>query len=211
MTSSTGWRAAEGHHPRGAALAALAFSQFRARDFSRSLRKIGLDPAWRLKQLVSNCCRNACCFERVSIMTVASIINIKGRAVYSTRPHHTLMEAAKVLAEGRVGAVIASDDGAKVLGIISERDIIRAIAAGGQDALDDPVSKHMTEKVMTVEESTPVLAVMDMMTKGRFRHVPVMDGEKCVAVISIVDIVKHRVQQIEFEHDALHSYISRTI
>jgi CBS domain-containing protein len=98
----------------------------------------------------------------------------------------------------------------RVLGIISERDIIRAIAVGGTDALHDPVSKHMTEKVVTVQESTPVLAVMDIMTKGRFRHVPVVDGEKCVAVISIVDIVKHRVQEIEFEHEALHSYISGT-
>jgi CBS domain-containing protein len=143
-------------------------------------------------------------------MTVASVINIKGRAVYSTSPDHTLMEAAKVLAERRVGAVIASDDSMRVLGIISERDIIRAIAVGGTDALHDPVSKHMTEKVVTVQESTPVLAVMDIMTKGRFRHVPVVDGEKCVAVISIVDIVKHRVQEIEFEHEALHSYISGT-
>ncbi len=144
-------------------------------------------------------------------MTVANILKVKGRDVFSTRTDHTLMEVAHLLAEKRVGAVVATDDNMKVLGIISERDIIRAISAGGKDALDSPVANHMTAKVQTVEESTPVLAVMDMMTKGRFRHVPVVDKDKCVAVISIVDIVKHRVQEIEFEHEALHAYISRTV
>jgi CBS domain-containing protein len=95
-----------------------------------------------------------------------------------------------------------------VLGIISERDIIRAVSAGGKDALDDKVSRHMTQKVVTVEETTKVNDVMEIMTKGRFRHVPVVDGRKCVAVISIVDIVKHRVREIEIEHQALHTYIS---
>jgi len=95
-----------------------------------------------------------------------------------------------------------------VLGIISERDIIRAVAAGGKDALDDKVARHMTQKVVTVEETTKVNEVMEIMTNGRFRHVPVVDGRKCVAVISIVDIVRHRVREIEFEHQALHTYIS---
>jgi CBS domain-containing protein len=144
-------------------------------------------------------------------MTVTNILKVKGRAVFTTRPDHTLMDALRVLAEKRVGAVIASDDEMRVLGIISERDIIRAISAGGRDALDNPVSQHMTRNVKTVQESTPVLAVMDMMTKGRFRHVPVVEGERCIAVISIVDIVKHRVQEVEFEHEALHSYIARTV
>jgi CBS domain-containing protein len=142
-------------------------------------------------------------------MTVANILKVKGRDVFTTRPHHTLMDALNVLAEKRIGAVVASDDEMRVLGIISERDIIRAIAAGGRDALDNPVSQHMTRTVQTVQLSTPVLAVMDLMTKGRFRHVPVVDGERCTAVISIVDIVKHRVEQVEFEHEALHSYIAR--
>jgi CBS domain-containing protein len=142
-------------------------------------------------------------------MTVANILKVKGRDVFTTRPHHTLLEAVNLLAEKRVGAVVATDDDMKVLGILSERDIIRAISAGGRDALDSPVSQHMTRNVQTVKETTPVLAVMDLMTKGRFRHVPVVDGERCIAVISIVDIVKHRVQEVEFEHEALHSYIVR--
>jgi CBS domain-containing protein len=144
-------------------------------------------------------------------MTVASILKVKGRDVYTTRPHHTLMEALHILAAKRVGAVVASDDNLKVLGILSERDIIRALSAKGPDVLNEPVANHMTANVQTVTESTPVLAVMDMMTKGRFRHMPVVDGDRCVAVISIVDIVKHRVQEIEFEHEALHSYIARTV
>ena len=144
-------------------------------------------------------------------MTVAKILKVKGRDVFTTRPQHTLMDALKLLAEKRVGAVVASDDAMRVIGILSERDIIRAISVGGREALDDPVSKHMTKNVQTVQESTPVLAVMDLMTKGRFRHVPVVDGERCVAVISIVDIVKHRVAEVEFEHEALHSYISGVV
>jgi len=143
-------------------------------------------------------------------MTVANILKVKGRDVFTTRPHHTLMCALNLLAEKRVGAVVASDDEMNVLGILSERDIIRAISVGGRDVLDDPVSRHMTQNVQTVQESTPILAVMDLMTKGRFRHVPVVEGDRCVAVISIVDIVKHRVQQVEFEHEALHSYIARS-
>jgi len=141
-------------------------------------------------------------------MTVAQILKVKGREVYATRPEQTLMDVAHLLAEKRVGAVVASDDEMNVLGIISERDIIRAVAAGGKDALDDKVARHMTQKVVTVEETTKVNEVMEIMTNGRFRHVPVVDGRKCVAVISIVDIVRHRVREIEFEHQALHTYIS---
>jgi CBS domain-containing protein len=143
-------------------------------------------------------------------MTVAMILKFKGRAVFTTRPHHTLMDALNLLAAKRVGAVVVSDDEMKVLGIISERDIIRAISANGRDVLDNPVSQYMTQNVHTVQENTPVLAVMDLMTRGGFRHVPVVvDGNRCVAVISIVDVVRHRVQEVEFEHEALHSYITR--
>lgn len=141
-------------------------------------------------------------------MTVANILKVKGRAVFTTRPDHTLMEALHILAQKRVGAVVVSDGEMKVLGILSERDIIRALSASGPDVLNTPVASHMTTKVQTVTEATPVAAVMDMMTKGHFRHTPVVAGDKCVAVISIVDIVKQRVRDIEFEHEALHSYIA---
>ena len=144
-------------------------------------------------------------------MTVANILKVKGRDVYTTRPDHTLREAIDILAARRVGAIVASDDAMRVLGIISERDIIRALSAKGSAVLDERVEAYMTKTVQTVTEATPIPAIMDMMTKGRFRHVPVVEGDKCVAVISIVDIVKHRVREIEFEHEALHSYISRTV
>ena len=143
-------------------------------------------------------------------MTVANILKVKGRAVFSVKPAETLMDASRLLAEKRVGAVVATDESMNVLGILSERDIIRAIVGKGPDVLNAPVAEYMTTKVQTVTEATPVVAVMDMMTKGRFRHVPVVEGDRCVAVISIVDIVKHRVREIEFEHEALHSYIART-
>jgi CBS domain-containing protein len=144
-------------------------------------------------------------------MTVANILKVKGRAVFTTRPDHTLLDVVNLLAEKRVGAVVVSDDEMRVLGIISERDIIRSVSAGGRSVLDDPVSRHMTKNVQTVPETTPVLAVMDMMTRGGFRHVPIVQGDRCVAVISIVDIVRYRVREVELEHEALHSYIAGTV
>ena len=92
---------------------------------------------------------------------------------------------------------------------IDVRDLL--VVAAASAVLDERVEAYMTKTVQTVTEATPIPAIMDMMTKGRFRHVPVVEGDKCVAVISIVDIVKHRVREIEFEHEALHSYISRTV
>jgi CBS domain-containing protein len=145
------------------------------------------------------------------IMTVSQILKVKGRDVFATRPEHTLMDVVHLLAEKRIGAVVASDDEMHVLGIISERDIIRAMSVNGREALDEKVEKYMTKNVVTVSENTKVNDVMETMTLGRFRHVPVVDGDKCIAVISIVDIVKHRVREIEIEHEALHSYIARTV
>ena len=141
-------------------------------------------------------------------MNIAQILKAKGRAVATVRPDASLFEIINKLAQKRIGAIVVVGDNGEVVGIISERDIIRAISAQGPSVLNDPVARYMTARVVTVQENTPVIAVMDMMTKGRFRHVPVVDGDACVAVISIVDIVKQRVRDIEFEHEALHSYIA---
>jgi CBS domain-containing protein len=141
-------------------------------------------------------------------MSVAQILRGKGRDVVVTQPHRTLMEAAQLLAEKGIGAVVVSDASRSVLGILSERDIIRAVARHGAVALDQAVSKYMTQKVFTVTEETPVDAVMETMTNGRFRHVPVIADGQLVGLVSIGDVVKHHVNEIETEHQALKDYIA---
>lgn len=141
-------------------------------------------------------------------MTVAHILGDKGREIISTQPHRTLDEAAKLLAEKRIGAVIVMGADGALLGILSERDIIRAIGQGGSAALSNPVSSYMTAKVITCTSETPVDEVMQIMTAGRFRHVPVLDGKRVAGIISIGDVVKRRVAEMEAESSAMRDYIA---
>jgi len=141
-------------------------------------------------------------------MTVAMILAAKGRHVTTTQPHRTLQEVAALLVEKHIGAVIVTGEGGQVLGILSERDIVRAVGANGAAALLDAVSKHMTNKVTTTTEDAAIDHVMETMTAGRFRHVPVLANDRLVGVVSIGDVVKHRLESIETEHKALREYIA---
>jgi len=141
-------------------------------------------------------------------MTVARILAVKGRNVITTQPHRTLIEVAGILAERGIGAIIITGADGEVLGILSERDIVRALARGGSSALESPVSRHMTSKVITASEEMSVVGVMEEMTRGRFRHVPVVKHGRLVGLVSIGDVVKHRLQEIENEHQALREYIA---
>ena len=141
-------------------------------------------------------------------MTVARILGDKGRDVITTQPHRTLLEVIELLAGKGIGAVVVSDAARSVLGIISERDIVRAIGANGSAALGEPVSRHMTAKVSTVTEDTLIHSVMETMTNGRFRHMPVVASDKLIGLISIGDVVKHHVNEIESEKQALTDYIA---
>jgi CBS domain-containing protein len=141
-------------------------------------------------------------------MSVAQILSGKGRDVVTTQPHRTLLEAAQLLAEKGIGAVVVADVGRQVLGILSERDIVKAVGREGVAALEQAVSKHMTAKVFTVSEDTPVETVMETMTRGRFRHVPVIKDGRLAGLVSIGDVVKHHVNEIESEHRALRDYIA---
>ena len=141
-------------------------------------------------------------------MSVAHILATKGGDVVTTQPHRTLVEVIELLASKGIGAVVVADAARTVLGIISERDIVRALAAGGEHALGEPVSRHMTAKVFTVTENTAIDSVMETMTAGRFRHVPVVDNDKLIGLVSIGDVVKYRVNEIETEHRALRDYIA---
>jgi CBS domain-containing protein len=118
------------------------------------------------------------------------------------------MEAVSLLSSRGIGAVVVADAAKNVLGIISERDIMRAIGAGGAAALNESVSRHMTAKVFTVTEETAIDSVMETMTNGRFRHVPVVADGKLIGLVSIGDVVKHHVNEIETEHRALRDYIA---
>ena len=141
-------------------------------------------------------------------MTVARILSQKGRTVVTVQPHRTLAEAAALLTEKGIGALVVSDAGQTVLGMLSERDIIRAVVRGGGAALEAPVSRHMTEQVVTCTRATAVDEVMEMMTDGRFRHVPVLEDGGLVGLVSIGDVVKHRIASVEAEHQALREYIA---
>jgi CBS domain-containing protein len=141
-------------------------------------------------------------------MTVARILREKGRDVLTTQPHRTLKEVAELLGSKGVGAVVVSDAAANVLGILSERDVVRAIAKRGALALEDPVSRHMTSRVTTVGEEASIDEVMETMTNGRFRHMPVVEGGRLVGIVSIGDIVKRHVNALSTEREALREYIA---
>jgi CBS domain-containing protein len=141
-------------------------------------------------------------------MTVEHILRSKGRNVVSIEPNRTLGEAARLLSERKIGAIIVGDTFRPVLGILSERDIVRAVAARGAAALDEPVSRMMTEKVVTCTGSSAIQEVMEMMTDGKFRHVPVVEGGKLVGIISIGDVVKNRLAEMEAESRAMREYIA---
>ena len=141
-------------------------------------------------------------------MTVARILAEKGRSVVTVEPQRTLDEAIHLLAEKRIGAVVVSDSEGAVLGILSERDIMRALARQGAAALDALVSEHMTADVVTCARDASVEDVMHLMTDGRFRHVPVLEGGRLAGLISIGDVVKRRIAAVEAEHQAMRDYIT---
>ena len=141
-------------------------------------------------------------------MNVEHILSDKGRHVVTVAPEATLMEVARTLSEKRIGAVVVSDSGAAVLGILSERDIVRAVATNGARALDEPVSRYMTAKVVTCTTRSAINDLMETMTTGKFRHVPILDDGRLIGIVSIGDIVKYRVAEIETESRALRDYIA---
>jgi CBS domain-containing protein len=141
-------------------------------------------------------------------MNVAHILKQKGRDVLTTAPHHTLGHAAQMLGERRVGALVVADAAGKPLGILSERDIVRAVGALGGAPLSEPVSKHMTANPTTVGEDADIDELMRVMTEGRFRHLPVVEGGRLVGIVSIGDVVKHHVDALHHEAESLREYIA---
>ena len=139
-------------------------------------------------------------------MTVRAILDSKGYDIVSIEPDIKLSDALKILAHRRIGAVpVIRDD--RIEGILSERDVVRVLAERGAAVLDEPVRDVMTRKVVACNEKDTVAEIMERMTSGKFRHLPVLEGEKLVGLISIGDVVKWRVMEFEREQEALQDYI----
>jgi CBS domain-containing protein len=140
-------------------------------------------------------------------MNVQSILDTKGSHIVSIAPTATLQSAVHRLAEHRIGALLVLGPDHRVVGIVSERDIVRALAERGPDVLSEPLSTVMTRTVVTCTQSDSIGDIMEHMTQGKFRHVPVIDQDRVVGVISIGDVVKLRLREIEDESSALRDYI----
>jgi CBS domain-containing protein len=140
-------------------------------------------------------------------MTVKTILSSKGRDVTTIEPNATLEAAIALLAQRRIGALVVLGPGSRVIGILSERDIVRVLAAEGAAALNAPLAQVMTRKVSTCSETDTVSTIMEQMTTGKFRHVPVVDQERLIGIVSIGDVVKHRLKEMERESEALRDYI----
>lgn len=139
-------------------------------------------------------------------MTVASILQGKGGEVIQVRSTDSVLSAVKLLAERRIGCVPVVDDG-QVVGIFSERDLVYHVAGEGPSALDRPVSDVMTAPAITIDDQTPVMSGLSLMTKRRIRHLPVVVEGELVGLISIGDLVKYRIDRIESEAAAMRDYI----
>lgn len=140
-------------------------------------------------------------------MNVAAILKAKGHGVATIQPEASLHEVAKVLSDKRIGAVVVIDAKGDVAGILSERDLVRAVAARGGGCLTEPTSAIMTREVVTCTPADRLDNIMSIMTTGRFRHVPVVDGGKLVGIVSIGDAVKHHIAEVELEASSLKSYV----
>jgi CBS domain-containing protein len=140
-------------------------------------------------------------------MIIKSILATKGSDVISIEPNATLENAVQMLTQHRIGALLVLGPDRRVVGILSERDVVRALAERGASVLTQPLSQVMTRRVVTCSPSDSVGVLMERMTTGKFRHLPVIEQDQVTGIISIGDVVKHRLQEIEQESAALRDYI----
>jgi CBS domain-containing protein len=140
-------------------------------------------------------------------MTVNDILSQKGSQVLTIEPTATLAAAVKMLAQRRIGALVVTGADCRIVGIISERDIVRVLDDKGPAVLDSPVAETMTRKVVTCAQGETIAEIMERMTGGKFRHVPVVEQGRLIGIVSIGDVVKARLSELEHEHDALRDYI----
>lgn len=140
-------------------------------------------------------------------MILEQILREKGGQVYAVAESASLKEAAELLDTRKVGAMVILGEAGSLIGVISERDIVRAVARGGAGALKHPVSESMTRQVVTARPNETIETAMDRMTDRRIRHLPVVDGSRLIGVVSIGDLVKWRIAEATAEVAAIRSYI----
>ena len=141
-------------------------------------------------------------------MNVETILRNKGGAVATIPPHATIRDAAALLRRERIGALVVSGDATKVEGILSERDIVHGLADRGASLLDATVDALMTRRVFTCTPRDSVGDLMAMMTEHRIRHIPVLKDGVLAGIVSIGDVVKHRLDEMEYETSSLRSFIA---
>ena len=140
--------------------------------------------------------------------TVKAILDRKGREVVTLAPQASIGEAATTLNEHRIGAIVVTSADGGIAGIFTERDLVRAVAKSGAACLTQPLSSIMTAAVQRCSEETRVNELMELMTAGRFRHLPVEHGGKLGGIVSIGDVVKSRISEVEQEAAAIKAYIA---
>jgi CBS domain-containing protein len=140
-------------------------------------------------------------------MTVNDILLLKGNQVITIEPAATISAAVRTLAQHRIGALLVTGADHHIVGIISERDIVRVLDETGPAVLNAPVAAVMTRKVVTCGRHDTIADIMERMTTGKFRHVPVVEHGRLAGLVSIGDVVKARLNQLEHEHDAMREYI----
>jgi CBS domain-containing protein len=141
-------------------------------------------------------------------MTVAAILKQKGSEVAHVAPTATIAEVVQGLVARRIGAVLVQDSAGQVLGIVSERDVVRSMAEHGGRTMEMTAAQLMTTDLHVAGPGTTVVQATEMMTTGRFRHLPVMDGDHLLGIVSIGDVVKARLSQQEQEVDSLKAYVA---
>jgi CBS domain-containing protein len=142
-------------------------------------------------------------------MRIHDVVKRKGATVVTVRSDASVTALLDLLAEHRIGAVVVSDDGETIAGIVSERDVVRHLQQRGAAVLDEPVSAIMTVEVQTCSPDDELVELEHTMTENRFRHVPVLVDGKLAAIVSIGDVVKHRITDLQAERDQLSAYIQQ--
>jgi CBS domain-containing protein len=142
-------------------------------------------------------------------MTVAAVLRAKGPDVICVAPFATVPEIAEIIASRRIGAVVVLDPERNMVGIVSERDVVRAVAEHGAGALKRTAEDLMSRKVVTAAPETPVDRAMEIVDAGYFRHLPVVQGGELVGIVSIRDLVKHRILQQQEEMERLRAGVAR--
>jgi CBS domain-containing protein len=171
----------------------------------------GRDARFLIRSGSALCARKSARHDAIgehAAMLIRQILADKGSKVVATRPDATVLEVARLLKEKRIGAVVVTERQGRLCGIISERDLARGLAEHGAGLLETKVEQLMTKDVVTCSPEDGVQQLMHKMTAGRFRHLPVIEDGELVGIISIGDVVKHRLEELEAETHLLHDYIA---